>query len=378
MKITRELLAASWRSWYSNDLRTVGPGWLQLVWTFFFSCAVGCGFFVLGLAFSVMGSGRWPGAAALLRWLGINLTVGLTIGFTIHALFALLTRLIGADRIRAFDNPRKGLFFGGVPLLGTAIGWPLGAWIVSGQAGAWFPFGRPGAVAGALLIAALISVVLYLHFDAKTRQIEAERRATEAQLRLLQGQIEPHFLFNTLANVLALMDHEPPKARAMLESFVDYLRASLGALRRDEAPLERELALAEAYLRLLGTRMEERLRYSIEADDAARRVSVPPLLLQPLVENAIRHGLEPKIDGGRIDVQARVVDGRTLVLQVRDDGLGTPAAPAGRAAGNGVALANIRERLRSLYGDEASLELRPAHPGTCATLRLPLPAATAA
>jgi LytS/YehU family sensor histidine kinase len=231
-------------------------------------------------------------------------------------------------------------------------------------------------VAGSLLLAALISLLFYLHFDAKARQIDAEKRATEAQLRLLQGQIEPHFLFNTLANVLALMDHEPPKARAMLESFVDYLRASLTTLRHDEAPLERELALAEAYLRLLGTRMDERLRFSIEADEAARRASVPPLLLQPLVENAIRHGLEPKIEGGTVQVRAHV-DGDTLVMQVRDDGLGPAGADGapGRAAemaGNGVALDNIRERLRSRYGDEASLELQPAHPGTCATLRLPI------
>jgi sensor histidine kinase YesM len=163
----------------------------------------------------------------------------------------------------------------------------------------------------------------------------------------------------------------------MLEAFVDYLRASLTALRHDASPLERELALAEAYLRLLGTRMEDRLRFSIEADEAARRAPVPPLLLQPLVENAIRHGLEPKVEGGTVAVQARVVDGRTLVLQVRDDGLG-PDAATSATSGHGVALDNIRQRLRSRYGDEASLDLQPAHPGTCATLRLPVEPAGAA
>ena len=244
MKLKRELLNASWRSWYASDLRPVGPGWLQLVWTFLFSVAVGLCFFVLSLTHQLIGSGRWLSPEIVGRWFASNMVVALTIGYTIHALFAVLTRLIGFKRIGRFNPTQRGLFFAGVPMLGTAAGWPLGAWFVSESAGRVFPFERPSAVAGAMLGAILLSLLFYLHFEAKSRQIEAEKRATEAQLRLLQGQIEPHFLFNTLANVLALIEHDPPKARHTLEAFTEYLRASLSGLRRDDNPLGAELDLA--------------------------------------------------------------------------------------------------------------------------------------
>jgi sensor histidine kinase YesM len=161
----------------------------------------------------------------------------------------------------------------------------------------------------------------------------------------------------------------------MLEAFVDYLRASLDKIRRDVAPLESELALAEAYLRLLSTRMEERLRYEIDVGEGLRQVPLPPLLLQPLVENAVQHGLEPKIEGGTVNIRARA-EGPTLVLEVSDDGLG-PQASAGRngVAGNGLAMDNIRARLQSRYGSDASLALSAniaGAGGTRATLRLPI------
>jgi sensor histidine kinase YesM len=189
---------------------------------------------------------------------------------------------------------------------------------------------------------------------------------------LLQGQIEPHFLFNTLAGVLSLIDHEPAKAKQMLQDFTEYLRASLGSLRNDQSPLSQELDLAEHYLRLLGARMEDRLHWHIDADEAARRVQVPPLLLQPLVENAIHHGLEPQLEGGTVHVSARV-QGLQLVLEVRDDGRGPDAAPrAGARKGSGMALKNIRERLLSRYGGSATLELQASHPGTRVVMRLPV------
>ncbi len=159
----------------------------------------------------------------------------------------------------------------------------------------------------------------------------------------------------------------------MLSAFTDYLRASLTGLRRDAGPLADELALAEAYLRVQQSRMEDRLRFRIEADEAARQVPLPPLLLQPLVENAIHHGLEPQLDGGSVIVQARVAGDR-LVIEVRDDGRG-PAAPSRKGAG--LALANIRERLAQRFGDAASLVLEPATPGTRAVLTLPLQGAAA-
>ena len=208
----------------------------------------------------------------------------------------------------------------------------------------------------------------------ETEGSEAERRATESQLRLLQAQIEPHFLFNTLANVQSLMDHDLPKAKHMLQSFTDYLRASLGTLRNDNSPLDHELQLAQSYLQLLQARMEDRLRFSIVADAAARAQPLPPLLLQPLVENAVVHGLEPSIAGGSVGINARV-EGGQLVIEVMDDGLGLNAAPKGRArSGAGMALDNVRQRLATRYGDAATLTLTDAAPGTRARITLPLQA----
>ena len=203
------------------------------------------------------------------------------------------------------------------------------------------------------------------------QQALAEKRATEAQLRLLQAQIEPHFLFNTLANVVALIDHEPAKARQMLGAFTDYLRASLTGLRRDVGPLADELALAEAYLRVQQSRMEERLRFVIEADENVRAALLPPLLLQPLVENAVQHGLEPTLDGGTVRVQARA-EGGELVIEVHDDGRGLHAPPrkaAGQRRGAGqhprTAGATLRQRPPAWRSSAAD-------PGTVARLRLPL------
>jgi sensor histidine kinase YesM len=192
----------------------------------------------------------------------------------------------------------------------------------------------------------------------------------EARLRALQAQIEPHFLYNTLANVVSLIDSQPARARRMLERFIDYLRASLSASRAEHATLQGELDLAAAYLDVLGVRMEERLRWRFDRDPAASGLPLPPMLLQPLVENAIMHGIEPKLEGGEIVVRARVDDGM-LCIEVADSGLGLrTAAPR---PGGGVGLANLRERLRQLYGASAQLQLieNPAG-GVTSRLLLPL------
>ena len=157
----------------------------------------------------------------------------------------------------------------------------------------------------------------------------------------------------------------------MLESFTDYLRSSLTSLRVEQATLGSELDLVHNYLGLLKTRMEYRLHYRINSDPALRELTLPPLLLQPLVENAIHHGLEPKVEGGQVRVSVQML-GAFLVIEVADDGLGLSAPPR-RKVGAGLALNNLRERLQAHYGDEASLTLTEAQPGTVATLRLPLP-----
>jgi Histidine kinase len=375
--LTREVLRASLQSWYSNEMRRVGPWWLQLVWTFLFSAVVAVGFTIFGFWSFADGEGAWRNWRGWAYWYGLNLVVSLSVGYTIHALFDLTAWLFKAERIRRWRGWRQAMYFTAVPITGLALGWPLGVWIVSFEQPWLVKSLGPNAIAASVLLGLLITAVFSLHFRTKEKQILAERSATEAQLRLLQGQMEPHFMFNTLANVLALMDHDAPKARQMLEAFTEYLRSSLTHMRRDEGPLAAELELAENYLRLLKTRMEDRLHFRIEADAAARAQPLLPLLLQPLVENAVHHGLEPKVEGGTVTIAARL-EGRLLVLEVGDDGLG-PDAPPRRTKGgpgnsNGVALKNLRERLLARYGTEARLDVEAANPGTRVRLVVPVDA----
>ncbi|MBL8340670.1 MAG: histidine kinase [Rubrivivax sp.] len=385
MKIDLPLLRASWASWIASDMVRAGPYWLQLVWTGLFAAVLALFFTVIGFVSYADHLGAWLSPSRWARWYGINLAVTALIAYLIHALFELVGRLIGGpSRIRCFTMPQRLAFFGGIPILGVVIGWPLGMWLVAGHLSMLRgPDGMRLIVTSAALCL-VISAVLYQWFGAKARAIDAERRAAESQLKLLQAQMEPHFLFNTLANVLALVDHDPAKAKAMLGAFTDYLRASLGELRRDEVTLADELALAEAYLRVQAARMEERLAYRIEADASLHGAALLPLTLQPLVENAVHHGLEPKVEGGLVEVHART-EGTCLIVEVRDNGRGLDAAPraggAGGAGGAGVALANLRERLARRYGDAASVTLGCAGPGAAgavATLRLPHTAAPAA
>ena len=367
------LLRRSLNSWISSDIPRVGPYWLQLFWTGLLSLAFAIAFTVLALAIKT-GDANLPGADRLLKVFGQNLVISATVSYMIHAFFEVGGRLIGgeagSERMRAWQ---RVLYFGGLPMLGVILGWPLGLYL-SGVGGLETFTGDQGRriIVLSLSLALLLTTLSYFWFGARARALMAERQATEAQLRLLQAQIEPHFLFNTLANVQSLMDHDPPKARQMLQSFTDYLRVSLGALRRDEGPLSQELELARIYLSLQQARMEDRLRFTVQADEAAEQQMLPPLLLQPLVENAVHHGLEPSIEGGTLQVRA-MVQNKHLVLEVLDDGRGLNAAPRpGPKRGNGVALDNVRQRLQARYGDAAKLELLGTQAGTCARITLPV------
>lgn len=194
----------------------------------------------------------------------------------------------------------------------------------------------------------------------------------EARLRALQAQIEPHFLYNTLANVLGLIDTQPKQARHMLERFIDFLRASLHASRADSATVGTELDLTAAYLDVLAVRMGKRLRYRIEAEDDVRAAVIAPMLIQPLVENAVMHGLEPKVEGGTITVRARRDDdSAALQIDIVDDGVGVGNAPP--RAGGGVGMANVKARALSMHGANAQLQLLD-NPGGGAIVRLFLPA----
>ena len=211
----------------------------------------------------------------------------------------------------------------------------------------------------------------------RARLAAAQHAATLARLDMLQSQLEPHMLFNTLANLRALIGADPERAQDMLDHLIAFLRATLAASRQSEHPLADEFARLDDYLALMRVRMGERLRATtgLPADLAALRV--PPLLLQPLVENAIKHGLEPQRGAGELHVDARR-DGQALVLQVRDSGRGLEAAAASRARepgdpGSGFGLTQVRERLQTLYGSAATFTLVPRpEGGTLAEIRLPL------
>ena len=202
----------------------------------------------------------------------------------------------------------------------------------------------------------------------KARTAAIERQAMQAQLQALQAQIEPHMLFNTLANLQGLIAVDPPRARHMLDRLIHYLRATLSASRAGSTTLAQEFALLDAYLGLMQVRMGARLDYALVLPDDLRDRPVPPLLLQPLVENAIRHGLEPKVEGGRIEVRAART-AAALILTVADTGLGLGDPDD---VDGGVGLANVRERLHALYGAGASCALEPHAPaGARAILTLP-------
>ena len=179
------MLTASWRSWYAYDMRRNGPQWLQWVWTFLFSMLMATGFTLLGFALYASGGGAWRHWTGWWHLYSINMVVALCIGYSIHGLFWLAVPLMGRERIGAVRGLNRLLLFAGVPLLGTAIGWPMAAWLVGQHGPGWLGLGDANTITGGMLVALLITAVLYQWFASKTRQAEAETRATEAQLRLL-------------------------------------------------------------------------------------------------------------------------------------------------------------------------------------------------
>jgi Histidine kinase len=194
-----------------------------------------------------------------------------------------------------------------------------------------------------------------------------QQQLAETHLKLLQAQMEPHFLFNTLSNVLGLIDDRPAEARRMLANLTSYLRGSLQRTREGATTLGDEVDLLRAYLEIQAVRMGDRLRWALDVPDALRSLPLPPLLLQPLVENAVRHGLEVRVEGGEVDVRASR-EGDALLLRVRDTGVGLAGAPA-----PGIGLANVRSRLRALHGERASMVIRPNEPrGLIVELAIPI------
>ncbi len=202
---------------------------------------------------------------------------------------------------------------------------------------------------------------------------ELEREALNARLHLLQAQVSPHFLFNTLANVQALVDTGSPQAQAVLASLIAYLRAAVPRLNDQATTLGQELQLVEAYLELMHMRMPDRLQFSVQIDEATLGLRCPPMTLLTLVENAVRHGIDPSEEGGRIDIQVKRRDGRCTV-RVTDTGVGLRQT----ADGLGTGLSTLRERLLLSFGGAARLQLREVNPhGVCAELDFPAEEAVA-
>ena len=204
---------------------------------------------------------------------------------------------------------------------------------------------------------------------------QLERTVAEAHLEALQAQIEPHFLFNSLASIDQLILTDPPRASRMQQSLIRYLRAAMPQMRGDggRPTLGQQVDLSRAFLEIMAVRMDERLQTAMNVPEGLRSAVFPSMMLQTLVENAIKHGLEPKAEGGRLEIRAEIVDGQ-LAVRVCDTGRGF--APNARG---GVGLANIRERLQAMYKGRAELVITvPPEGGTCATITVPYEVAPAA
>jgi signal transduction histidine kinase len=311
------------------------------------------------------------------NWLISNLA-----GYLIHGALEGLDFALRGWPSRARGIPRV-LYHIGVITLCVVLGIAVGNALLKGVSPLDY-LTRGSALAPVVPFSLFMGMFMFIVLMASERRIDSETMAArqseqiaaaaqllaEARLRALQAQIEPHFLYNTLANVLGLIDTQPEQARHMLERFIDFLRASLTASRAEHATLGAELDLAAAYLDVLAVRLGPRLRYRIEAPDAARAIRIAPMLVQPIVENAVMHGLEPKVDGGEIVLRAHA-DARQLVIEVADSGAGLSDKPARPGGGHG--LANLRARLRSLYGAGAQVQLLENEPcGMTVRVLLPL------
>lgn len=234
-----------------------------------------------------------------------------------------------------------------------------------------------------LLYAAVVGAIVYLRaqrvavvnkqLTTEVKESDIQRQLTETRLRMLQAQIEPHFLFNTLASAQQLAQKGAPDAAKLIGHLVRFLRMSIPSMRDDRGALKREFEQISAYLAIMQTRMGERLSFSVSADASVEQFSLPPALVMTLAENAIKHGIEPAAEGGRIDITAKV-DGGTVIVTVADTGVGFVSTDS-KDAGGGLGLSNIAQRLQAIYGGTAKVKLTQNIPHGCvAILTLPVTA----
>jgi len=308
-----------------------------------------------------------------------NLVFSQSIGLSIMLLMQL--GRLHFQRRHILSAPRLAALMIVAVVAGTAIGLTLasvllGRDIVGKFATRWF------AMSGWIALVATLLATWYGWSRARIAELSeqlartallketAEKTALRARLQALQAQVEPHFLFNTLATLDSLIASDPQRARELLGSLNRLLRATLAASRAERETLADQFIMLEALLAIQAMRLGSRLSYSLDLPAGCSATLVPPMLLQPLLENALKHGIEPALAGGHIDITALRHE-RHIELTVRDTGLGFGATPA--TQGTGTGLANVRDRLDALYGGQASLTLseNPPH-GVTATIVLPL------
>jgi sensor histidine kinase YesM len=317
-------------------------------------------------------------AAGMFVWVFLNtyhdlLVSALCVGYTSMVLFTI------AGNIRQNRVPREALqvlaiiagSFLGTIIAGLVKGRDIRQMFTERLAGVTITMGL-GIGFGCVAVAMFILREKHARDQARLHRAEAERHQLEknvlqARLQLMQAQVEPHFLFNTLANVQHLVETDPPEAGRVLESLIQYLRAALPQMRESTTNLGRELDMARAFLEINRVRMGSRFDFAIDVPDTLKGCAFPPMMLISLVENAVKHGVDPCCESGSITIRARENDG-TLRVFVEDTGEGIKPKKGG-----GVGLANIRERLKALYGGSAKLVIEERTPrGVVASIEVPV------
>ena len=300
----------------------------------------------------------------------------LSFGISICVIIMLFLRLFNPRPDKT--SPVVLIMMAGV-ICGTLVGLQIGPFILRRLFSVTVDASRWGALQPAVLILVINGTVAYFFYSgAKIRAIReaaekervnrlaSEKEALEANLRLLQAQIEPHFLFNTLSNVLSLIDTEPAKGKSMLMDLMHYLRTTLSRTLPDATTLDQEMDNVRAYLNIQKIRLGDRLNFKINVPETLRQHPFPPMLVQPLVENAVKHGLEPKVTGGEISIA--VSDKSDLIrITVADTGLGFSSLNA-----TGLGIANVKNRLQLIYGGKGRLLLEENEPaGVLAAIEVP-------
>jgi len=332
----------------------------DLVFTLVFNTILAALFTLFAVLFTP--SSQWREIA----W--ANFVFANCIGFIIHAEFALGDWLTGR-RCREWPFVQRAFYYSGVPIIGVVVGYWIAFEILDWRRARdqmFTPSGIAGIVALSIIISSILAVILSTRekaaraqaaFEAeRARVATAERAAALASLKALEAQVEPHFLYNTLAHVESMIDREPATAKRMLARLIVLLRAAAAGGPDNRSTLGEQLEHMRAYLDVLAMRLGPRLRWSVDAPEALAARPLPPAVLQPLVENAIKHGIEPALDGGTLSIVARDEGGR-LVIDVADTGVGFGAATAPVGGSTGIGLANLRARLAALYGGDAHMTI---------------------